>query len=68
MRQVKIIGGMKEFHGRTGTAVREGKMWRVYLDEPVLIESIGYVADDLWEGHLLKTVKVPRGFWAGFPE
>lgn len=58
MRRVKILGGMKEFVGKTGDAVKEGKMWRVYLDEPVKIEGLSrLVTDDLWEGWLLRTVR-----------
>lgn len=60
MRRVKILGGMREFVGKTGDAVREGKMWRVYLDEPVIVPSVGTVRDDLWEGSFLKTLRQVR--------
>ena len=60
MRQVKILGGMKEFVGKTGEAQKEGRMWRVYLDTPVTIPGIGTVRDDLWEGRFLRTIRPAR--------
>ena len=57
-RHVKILGGMKEFVGKTGMVVdREGKLLRVYLDQPVEIPNLGMVTDDLWEPRLLKTIR-----------
>lgn len=57
MRRVKVMSGMPEFVGKTGEAIREGKMWRVYLDQPVEIPGVGLVRDDLWEGQFLKTMR-----------
>jgi hypothetical protein len=62
---VRINAGMNEFVGSTGTIVGvEGikpKMYRVRLDEPVSIPSVGLVKDDLWEGSHLKRVTKPNG-------
>lgn len=50
MRSVKIKSGMTEFIGCTGQIVgQEMKMYRVRLDEPVMIPGVGMVKDDLWE-------------------
>lgn len=58
MRRVKVTKGMREFVGKTGYAVREGKMWRVTFDEPVFVEGVGFVRSDVWEqGFGLKTVR-----------
>lgn len=57
MRRVRIVAGMAEFVGQVGEAIREGKMWRVYLDQPVEVPGVGRVSDDLWEGRFLKTVR-----------
>jgi len=58
MRRVKVTnGGMREFVGKTGWAVREGKMWRVTFDKPVFVEGVGMVHSDLWEGNGIKTVR-----------
>jgi hypothetical protein len=56
-RRVRIVSGMSEVVGRTGTVIdREGMLLRVRLDEPVYIEAIGrYMTDDLWEPRALKT-------------
>lgn len=55
---VRITGGMKEFVGKTGKIFhKEGKLYRVYLDEPVEIPSVGTVRDDLWEGQYLRKIK-----------
>lgn len=57
-RRVRIMGGMSEFVGKTGTVVdREGMLLRVRLDEAVEIEGVGRVTDDLWEPRLLKTLR-----------
>ena len=57
-RRVKILGGMAEFIGQTGTVTgKEGKMLRVHLDSAVNIEGVGMVRDDLWEPRLLKTIR-----------
>jgi hypothetical protein len=59
-QRVKIMGGMREFVGQTGTIISEEgsnpKMYRVRLDNPVNIPGVGKVTDDLWEGNLLKKI------------
>lgn len=57
MRRVLILGGMAEFIGKTGWAVKEGKLWRVQLDYAVDVPGVGLVHDDLWEGRLLRTIR-----------
>jgi hypothetical protein len=62
IRHVKILGGMREFVGKTGIVIGyemsgRQKMLRVRLDEPVLVEGVGWVEDDLWEPRLLRTVQ-----------
>lgn len=64
MRRVKILAGMQEFVGQTGTVIVEretndGSTWmhRVRLDEPVDIPGVGLVTDDLWGSSYLRTVK-----------
>lgn len=55
-RRVRIAGGMAEFIGKTGVVIgREGRLLRVRLDEPVHVEGVGLVHDDLWEPRLLRT-------------
>lgn len=57
-RRVKILGGMQEFIGLTGTIEnKEGNLYRVELDEPVMIAGVGMVRDDLWEGRYLRTIR-----------
>lgn len=63
-KRVRILGGMQEFVGKTGTIVDAEKMgrhepiyYRVRLDTPVDIPGVGQVRDDLWQGHLLKTIR-----------
>ncbi len=59
-QRVRILptGGMKEFHGKTGRIVdTEDEYYRVRLDEPVEIEGLGKVADDLWMAMCLKTIR-----------
>src|SRR6516165_1331354 len=58
-QKVEIRGGMQEFVGKTGTILREESpgYYRVKLDEPVEIDGIGLVADDLWEGGLLRRLR-----------
>ena len=58
--RVKILGGMSEFVGKTGEIVDydpRDRLYRVELDEPVLIPGIGAVTDDLWGGEYLKTLR-----------
>ena len=56
--RIKPNGGMKEFHGKTGRITgKEGKHYRVTLDEPVHIPGVGHVEDDIWEPGHLKTIK-----------
>lgn len=64
MRRVRIISGMQEFVGKTGTVVcekeyRDGRTWmhRVRLDEPVEIPGVGLVTDDLWSGATIRTIR-----------
>ena len=59
-QRVTILGGMQEFIGKTGTILwQEGAgFYRVRLDEPVEIDGIGVVGDDLWEGALLRRIGV----------
>ena len=52
------------FAGRMGTIVgtekysrSESPYYRVRLDEPVRIEGVGLVRDDLWMGQCLKTAR-----------
>jgi hypothetical protein len=49
------------FEGKTGTVVNtEGtrpKMYRVRLDEPVTIDGLGQVRDDLWSREWLRPTK-----------
>ncbi len=60
-QRVRITGGMAEFVGKTGTVMfKEGGLYRVRLDEPVMIPGVGEVHDDLWESRLLKAVRSPR--------
>ena len=62
-QRVRILGGMPEFVGQTGTIIdvekhsREPAYYRVRLDEPVEIPHVGLVHDDLWQGRLLKTIR-----------
>lgn len=63
-KRVRITGGMSEFIGRTGTIVDTEKLgrheplyYRVRLDQPVNVPLVGLVHDDLWQGHLLKTIR-----------
>ena len=56
---VKILGGMTEFVGQTGviTDIEDDgltKLYRVSLDEPINIEGIGEVEDDLWAAEFLE--------------
>lgn len=57
-KRVRITGGMQEFVGQTGVIVGvEKPYYRVELDEPVEVPTVGLVTDDLWMGHLLKTLR-----------
>lgn len=57
-RRVRIVGGMAELIGKIGTVIsREDRFLRVRLDEPVEVEGVGRVTDDLWEPRLLKTLR-----------
>ncbi len=62
-KRVRILGGMQEFVGKIGTIVdvekhsREPAYYRVRLDTPVQIPLVGLVRDDLWQGHMLKTIR-----------
>jgi hypothetical protein len=62
-RRVKILTGMSEFIGQTGSVVgKEGHLLRVALDTPVEIEGLGSVADDLWEPRCLRTIRAKVSF------
>ena len=51
-------GGMKEFHNATGrVGEKEGRHYRIHLDEPVEIPGIGKVKDNLWERGKFKLLK-----------
>lgn len=57
-KRVMIIGGMKEFHGKTGRISHiegEGRdrAYRVHLESPVHVAGVGKVHSDLWQGHHL---------------
>jgi len=48
----------KAFHGKRGTIVgKEGKQYRVVLDEPVHFDDVGKVEDDLWDSSYLKRIR-----------
>lgn len=56
--RIKEGGGMVEFVEKTGTITHIEKhgqtlMYRVQLDEPVMIDRVGRVTDDLWSRHFL---------------
>jgi hypothetical protein len=61
---VKILGGMREFVGQKGHIVDIEKqhgqptMYRVKLFDPVEIEGVGEVTDDLWEGRFLRNARM----------
>jgi hypothetical protein len=49
---------MAEFVGRAGSIMwKEGDLYRVRLDEPVLVPGVGMVEDDLWESRYLPRVR-----------
>ena len=62
-KRVRILGGMQEFVGQTGTIIdvekhsHEPAYYRVRLDKPVEIPLVGLVHDDLWQGRMLKTIR-----------
>ncbi len=60
-RSVQIKAGMKEFVGKTGVVqYREDgpdRLYRVRLDEPVYVHSVGLVRDDLWNRASLKLLR-----------
>ena len=74
--RVKILSGMSEFVGKIGTIVddneRDGrtKLYRVELDEPVKIDGVGMVTDDLWAAEFLEKEKSKARSGGGvkFPE
>ncbi len=46
------------FNGKIGDVTdKEGKLYRVRFHEPVYIDGVGYVQDDLWEGKYLRKVR-----------
>ena len=55
---VKILDGLPAFIGQTGVIVdKEGKLYRVKLDQPVTVDGVGIVTSDLWEPAKLKVIK-----------
>lgn len=62
-QRVKILGGMTEFVGKTGTISqnheKDGRttMYRVRLDEPVDVPGVGQVKDDIWAGEWLRNIR-----------
>jgi hypothetical protein len=53
------MGGVREFDNAVGSIVDVEismgmRMYRVELDEPVIVPGLGPVRDDLWEGSLLE--------------
>jgi hypothetical protein len=61
-QRVKILDGMSEFIGQTGTVSypeKDGRvtLYRVRVDEPVDVTGVGLVCDDLWEGRFLKAIR-----------
>ena len=59
-QRVEILGGMAQFVGKTGVILWEeggSGLYRVRLDEPIEIDGIGVVGDDLWEGALLRKLR-----------
>ena len=56
--KIKAFGGMPQFYGKTGRIVGiEVGMYRVRLDEQVIIPGLEPVTDDLWEGRYLQTLR-----------
>lgn len=60
--RVKILAGGSEFVGKTGRVVGEEnygrqKLYRVRLDEPVIVEGVGRVTHDLWEKQYLRRTR-----------
>lgn len=61
-QRVKILEGMREFIGKTGTVLyseQDGytRMYRVRLDKPVMVDGVGLVEDDLWARAFLKIIR-----------
>lgn len=56
-----VPGQMAEFVGKTGEVVGTEKygdtFYRVALDEPVYVEGVGRVTDDLWMGSFLRRTR-----------
>lgn len=63
-QRVEILSGCSEMVGKTGRVItpreyRDGQTWmhRVAFDEPVMVEGVGIVHDDLWSSEFLKKIK-----------
>jgi hypothetical protein len=57
---VRILEGVAEFVGKTGVIIdKEGKQYRVRLDEPVEVPGVGTVTHDLWMPAHLKVIRPP---------
>ncbi len=63
-KRVRILpnmGRIDEFTGKTGVITNtEMEYYRVELDEPVMVEGVGFVEDDLWIGSLLRNIPEPK--------
>lgn len=59
-----LPGQMREFAGKTGRVVGTEKCgelyYRVRLDDPVFINGVGKVTDDLWTARFLRKVREPK--------
>lgn len=57
---VRILDGIAPLIGKTGVITdKEGKLYRVTLDEPVEVDGVGTVTDELWEPAKLKVIRPP---------
>ena len=55
---VRILEGLAPLIGKTGVITdKEGKLYRVKLDEPVEVDGVGIVTDDLWMPAHLKVIR-----------
>jgi len=62
-QRVQIMSGMREFVGKTGTYhgdfEKDGstKLYRIVLDQPVMVPGVGFVGNDLWSKDHLQNVR-----------
>lgn len=65
-QRVKITRGPDEFIGQRGTIIDNREMdglnvmYRVRLDTPVIVEGVGLVEDDIWQGAGLRCLEAGR--------